>query len=78
VSPLALAINVKEGRFRPACRNHNGRIALEDLNALLELCRARARSYQSFECEAMLRGYCTLQMWRAMSGCDGLQTFRSW
>ena len=51
---------------------------MDDVLALLELCRARARFYQSFECEAQLQGYCTLQMWRSMSGPDGLQQFSSW
>lgn len=60
------------------CRNHSGRITLDDLAALLELCRSRAREYQSFECEAMLQGYCTLQMWRAMSAPDGRQQFAAW
>lgn len=50
----------------------------DDLVALVELCRARAAEYQAFEVEAQLQGYCTLQMWRAMSAPDGLQRFTAW
>lgn len=51
---------------------------MEDLLALLELCRARAREYQAFELEKSLQGYCTLQMWRAMSAPGGQQQFADW
>ena len=50
----------------------------DDLLALLELCRGRARAYQSFECVAQLQGFCTLQMWRAMSQPDGPKKFSDW
>lgn len=138
------------------CRSHTGRVSIDDLLALLELCRTRARHYQSFELEAQLqvggswdaasfnswvgwrgapqavvagdstpwakspsahpgsapgaplltakevqalhvhthhnapqhsylgkinrcsKGYCTLQMWRALSGPDGVQQFSTW
>lgn len=42
---------------RPAClcRTHSGRISSDDLLALLELCRSRAREYQFFELEAQLQ-----------------------
>lgn len=53
-------------------------MSADDLASLLELCRERAREYQSFELEAQLQGYCTLQMWRAMSQPDGLQRFTDW
>lgn len=59
-------------------RTHSGRIGVDDLLALLDLCRSRAREYQLFELEAQLQGYCTLQMWRAMSAPDGLQQFTNW
>ncbi|PRW45239.1 hypothetical protein C2E21_6322 [Chlorella sorokiniana] len=59
-------------------RSHTGRVTINDLLALVELCRTRARHYQSFELEAQLQGYCTLQMWRALSGPDGVQQFAAW
>ena len=59
-------------------RSHTGRITTQDLLALLELCRTRARDYQSYELTAQLHGYCTLQMWRSMSQPDGLQSFSDW
>lgn len=62
----------------PHSRTHSGRISVDDLLALLELCRSRAREYQCFELEAQLQGYCTLQMWRAMSGHEGQQQFSNW
>ncbi|KAI3426302.1 hypothetical protein D9Q98_008675 [Chlorella vulgaris] len=59
-------------------RSHTGRITMDDLTALLDVCRLRSREYQSFELEAMLHGYFTLQMWRAMSAPSGLQAFSTW
>lgn len=39
----------------PRHRSHTGRVGIDDLLALLELCRTRARHYQSFELEAQLQ-----------------------
>ena len=42
--------------LRPPRRSsHSGRVSPDDLAALLELCRERAREYQAFELEAQLQ-----------------------
>ena len=58
--------------------NRDGRVTLAELHALADLCRARSRRYQSFEFEAQMRGYCSLQLWRAMCAADGQSAFTSW
>ena len=61
-----------------SCRDHDGKITLEDLIALSNFCRKRSRWYQSFEYSAQLQGLCSLHLWHAISGSNGQELFVNW
>lgn len=62
----------------PPARDHDGRVTLEDLYCLAELCLQRSKHYQNFEFAAQMRGYCTLLLWQAMCAPGGQHTFVQW
>lgn len=47
--------------------DRDGRVTLDDLAALGDLCLGRVRLYQSFEYTPQLEGYFSLQLWRALA-----------
>mmetsp|Transcript_39575 Transcript_39575/g.70962 ORF Transcript_39575/g.70962 Transcript_39575/m.70962 type:complete len:223 (-) Transcript_39575:257-925(-) len=59
-------------------RNKDGRFTLEELQSFYELACERARLYQTYEYMSMMHGYCTLLMWRAVSGGGGHSEFSDW
>lgn len=63
----------------PQCdRDKDGCFSMADISDMLELGRLRARAYQAHEFAAQLSGYCTLQLWRAMSADGGRADFVDW
>mmetsp|Transcript_6435 Transcript_6435/g.16881 ORF Transcript_6435/g.16881 Transcript_6435/m.16881 type:complete len:223 (+) Transcript_6435:111-779(+) len=59
-------------------RNKDGRFSVEELQAFYELACERAKLYQTYEYMSMMNGYCTLMMWRSVSGAGGYQEFSDW
>lgn len=60
------------------CRNHDGKVTLEEFIAFADLCKERSKLYQSYECAAQLQAFCSLRLWRAMSSPNGLEQFTDW
>eukprot|EP00887_Chlorella_sp_A99_P007565 scaffold28.g7565.t1 len=56
--------------------SHSGRISLDDLCSLAELLRQRSRLHQSYEREAQLQAWCTLQLWAGVAAAP--QAFVDW
>lgn len=59
-------------------RDNDGRFSMADISDMLELGRLRARAYHAHEFAGQLAGYCTLQLWRAMSASGGRAAFVDW
>ena len=57
-------------------RSHSGKITLEDLEDLAEVCLHRSKAYQSYEREAQLQAYCTMALWRGVGASP--QAFVDW
>ena len=60
------------------CRNHDGRITLEDLYQLEAFCREKGAHYQTFEQPAQLQALCTVRLWRDLNTPDGNEIFTNW
>eukprot|EP00192_Tetraselmis_astigmatica_P018845 CAMPEP_0117657044 /NCGR_PEP_ID=MMETSP0804-20121206/5123_1 /TAXON_ID=1074897 /ORGANISM="Tetraselmis astigmatica, Strain CCMP880" /LENGTH=252 /DNA_ID=CAMNT_0005463477 /DNA_START=98 /DNA_END=857 /DNA_ORIENTATION=+ len=59
-------------------RNKDGRFTQDELQAFYDLACERAKLYQPYEFMSMIHGYCTLRMWRAVSGAGGHKEFADW
>lgn len=59
-------------------REHDGRLTLSNVIDMLELGREQSRLHQPYEFAAQLSGFCTLQMWQALSQQGGVDRFAEW
>jgi hypothetical protein len=61
-----------------SCREHDGRFTLPNVLDMLELGREQSRLHQPYELAAQMSGFCTLQMWQALSREGGVPSFVEW
>lgn len=59
-------------------KEHDGRFTLPNVLDLLEFGREQSRLHQPYEFAAQLSGFCTLQMWQAISQQGGVDRFAEW
>jgi len=58
--------------------DNDGRVTLQELNSLADMCRERSTYYQNFECSAQIQGFCCLQLWQSMCSPGGQEQFTDW
>lgn len=71
-------LRIVSKRSVSVCSNHDGRFTLEELLEFTDLLRLRSRFYQPYEFQAQMQGYCTLQLWKALSQEGGQKIFLEW
>lgn len=59
-------------------KEHDGRFTLPNVLDMLELGREQSRLHQPYELAAQMSGFCTLQMWQALSREGGVPSFVEW
>lgn len=78
--PVGETLVPNEEIFPSICRDHDGKVLLEDLIALANMCRRRSQlaAYQPHELPVQVRGFCLLQLWQAMGTSGGQDAFVNW